>query len=232
MNIRGLYKTSFIDFPGRISSVIFTGGCNLECGYCHNFDLALNSRDLKMFTSGEIIDFLRSRRNKIDGVTISGGEPTLSDGLIPFLESIRNIPLEIKIDTNGLRPHIIGEIVKNRLADYIAIDIKTSPAKYKLLTKRDIDFSKIIETVDIVRDSSLDYELRTTCIPGFASREDFEEIKRFLGRVRKYYLQQFIVNVPLMDKKMEGLSPLPPETLEKLKEFIMTFSDLCEVRGI
>lgn len=232
MNIRGLYKTSLIDFPGRISSVIFTGGCNLKCGYCHNGDLARNSSGLERLADHEVLDFLRSRKGIIDGVTLSGGEPTLDGDLIPFLKKIREIPLEIKIDSNGLFPEIMKEIVESGLADYAAVDVKTSPSKYEALTGCPVDFSRIAGTVEVLRSSGIDYEVRTTCIPGYCSPEDMEEIARSLGRVKRYYLQQFISDVPLMDPSFAGLRPFPIKKLEEIMEHVKSFTDCQGIRGI
>ena len=129
MNIRGLYKTSLVDYPGKVASTIFLGGCNLRCGYCHNPDLALNSSVLTKIDEEEVLTFLKKRKGLIDGITVSGGEPTIEKGLIPFLEKVKSLKLLVKIDTNGFLPHIISECIEKQLVDYVAVDIKTSPLK-------------------------------------------------------------------------------------------------------
>jgi len=232
MNIRGLYKTSLIDFPGRISAVLFTGGCNLRCRNCHNPKLAENSRDLDLFGNSEILDVLNSRKNLIDGVTITGGEPTLSKNLLPFIERVKNLPLQVKLDSNGLRPDVIRQLTGRGLLDYVAIDIKTSPQKYNDLTRNTVDFSTILRTINILKESGTDFELRTTCIPGYVTLDDLRIIKDLVGAVEKYFLQQFISSSSLIDESMEHIQPYPVKVLQEFRDFICTFSNQCEIRGI
>lgn len=231
MNIKGIHKTSLIDYPGKICSILFTGGCNLRCKYCHNPDLACNNWNLKTLSNEEALSFIRKRKELIDGISISGGEPTLAKNITDFISSIKEISLAVKIDTNGLNPDVIEKLLKRDLLDYVAIDIKTSPEKYEFLTNRKIDFPHIKETVDIVRDSGVDYELRTTCIPHFVTLEDFSSIRREIGHVKKYYLQQF-VNEKTLDPSFACYQPYPPHVLISYREYVKTFADICEVRGI
>ncbi len=231
MNIKGIHKTSLIDYPGKICSILFTGGCNLRCKYCHNPDLACDSCNLKALSNTEALSFIKERSKLIDGISISGGEPTLAKNITDFIKLIKEIPLDVKIDTNGLNPGVIEILLRSELLDYVAIDIKTSPEKYEFLTNRKIDFSRIKQTVDIVRDSGVDYELRTTCIPHFVTLEDFASIKKEIGSVKKYYLQQFINEVTL-DPSLAHYKPYPPSVLFSFQEYIKTFAEICEVRGI
>jgi len=231
MNIKGIHKTSLIDFPGRISSVFFTGGCNLRCGYCHNPELACNSGCLRSYSNDEALGFLRKRRGLIDGVTISGGEPTISGNLESFISAVKEMSMAVKIDTNGLNPAAVSRLVENGLIDYVAIDIKTSPQKYDFVVGRHVDFSRVVETVGIVRSSGLEYELRTTCIPRYVTLEDFGSIGETLGRVKRYFLQQFVPDVTL-DESFHDLLPYPVETLRVFREYVSTFAELCELRGV
>lgn len=232
MNIRGIHKTSLIDFPGRISTVLFTGGCNLRCRYCHNPGLVCGWDDLRLTSNEEVIEILKKRIHVIDGVTISGGEPTLSRGILPFLEQVKALSLEVKIDTNGLNPAALRRIIEGRLVDYVAIDLKTSPGKYQDLTGAAVDFSAIRESIDLVRDSGTSYEIRTTCVPGYVTLEDFELIRAAIGRVARYALQQFNPGVPLIDHSCEDIEPYPIETLQRFRELVLTFADECEIRGL
>ena len=232
MNIRGLFKTSLVDYPGKVSAVIFTGGCNLRCGYCHNPDLALNNPALERIDDTEVLDFLKKREKLLDGVTISGGEPAMDRGLIPFLEKLRPLGLSIKLDTNGFFPRVISDCIEKRLLDYVALDIKTSPEKYPSLTCREVSFSDILPTLEILKKSRIDYEIRTTCVPGFATAEDIKKIGESVGMVKKYYLQQFVNIHTLLDS---GIKMLPPYTLEYLKSLkaeVEKFSGFCSIRGI
>jgi pyruvate formate lyase activating enzyme len=232
MNIRGIYKTSLIDYPGKISAVLFTGGCNLRCRYCHNPDLACNWQDMPQSSDEDTLDLLRKRKNLIDGVTISGGEPTLSKDLFSFMEKIKELQLAVKLDSNGLQPEVLRDLIAGGLLDYAAIDIKTSPEKYRLLTNSDVDFNRVAESIDILRTSGIDYEVRTTCVPAYVTMEDLASIRDAVGRVRKYFLQQFQREARLLDRAWEVIEPYPVETLRQFREFILTFADRCEIRGI
>ncbi len=232
MNVRGIYKTSLIDFPGRISTVLFLGGCNLRCRYCYNFDIALNSDKLPAYDWNEILEFLKKRSGVVDGITISGGEPTINHELFSLASELRKLSLDIKIDTNGLRPDIVLKLIENGLVDYFAVDIKTSPGKFRELTRTDLDFGRIAETLDYIREHGVDYEVRSTCIPEFLDRDDLAQIRDCTGRVKRYYLQQFVSNVELMDKTMENSKTYTVKELEELRIFVESFADVCEIRGI
>lgn len=232
MNIKGLYKTSLVDYPGKVSSVIFTGGCNLRCGYCHNPDLACNSDELEKIEDEEVFSFLEKRKGLIDGITVSGGEPTLDKGLLEFLRRIKDMGLLVKLDTNGFSPSVVEQCLMEKLADYIAVDLKTSPAKYSTLTKRDLNFNQILITLDIIRKSEVDYEIRTTCVPGFVTLEDITLIGEAVGHVRKWYLQQFVNTHTLIDPESEKLSPYPVRYLELMRDEALKYADRCSIRGI
>ncbi|MCU0848704.1 MAG: anaerobic ribonucleoside-triphosphate reductase activating protein [Spirochaetes bacterium] len=232
MNIRGIYKTSLIDYPGKISTVLFTGGCNLRCKYCHNPALACNLPGLELTPNDEAISFIEKRSGLIDGVTITGGEPTLSPNISEFLKKLKNRSIPVKLDSNGLNPSVIERLVGEGLLDYVAIDVKTSPEKYRELTGSDVDFGKIYRSVSILRDSGVDYEIRTTCIPGYVTVDDFYGIGGAIGRVSSYYLQQFRKDTPLLDESCMELSPYTRETLLGFREIVLGFADFCIIRGI
>ncbi len=231
MNFKGIHKTSLVDYPGKISTVLFAGGCNLNCRYCYNPELVNNSKELETLKVNDILASLKKRKKLIDGVVISGGEPTLLKNIDVFIESIKGIPLSVKIDTNGLKPDIIEALLSKNLLDYIAIDIKTSPEKYESLTRKKIDFTHIKRTIDMVKKSGVDYEIRTTCIPDYITLDDIKIIKKEIGKVKKYFLQQF-VNKLTMDTGMQIVKPYPVPVLNEFKEVVETFAEKCELRGV
>lgn len=231
MNIKGIHKTSLIDFPGKISSVLFSGGCNLKCRYCHNPDLVCRNCELKGFSNEEAIGIIRKRKGLIDGVSLSGGEPTLSRNLESFIRTVKQMSLSVKIDTNGLNPSVIENLLSHDLLDYVAVDVKTSPEKYELLTERPVDFSLIKRTLSMLKESGVDYEIRTTCIPYYVTLEDFQSIRREIGFVRRYYLQQFVNRVTI-DEALKDCEPYSLKVLEGFKRYVLGFSELCEIRGI
>jgi len=231
VNIKGIHKTSLIDFPGSISAIIFSGGCNLRCRYCHNPDLACNSCGLQGYSNDEALSFIMSRIHLIDAVVLSGGEPTLSPRIKDFTRTLKDLGLKVKLDTNGFNPDIVNDLVLEGLLDYIAMDIKTSPEKYHLLTGNDSPFDTIIDTLDILRHSGVLYELRTTCIPEYVTMDDLFAIRDKVEHVDAYFLQQF-VNTTTLDEAFHTIQPYPPETLLSFRQFVSTFADTCEVRGI
>lgn len=230
MNIRGLYKTSLIDFPGKISSVLFTGGCNLRCGYCHNPDMVLGNSDPDI-SEDYIFEFLSGRKKLIDGVTVTGGEPTLHPDLSDFLKKIKDMGFLVKLDTNGFSPAVIDAVIREGLVDYIALDVKSSPEKYPSVTGKNLPFATVLETINILKNSGIDFELRTTCIPRLVTLEDISEIGEAVGSVKKYFLQQFVNTNRLLDPSLEELSPYPVIYLEAMRKKCLEFAETCIIRG-
>ncbi len=231
MNIRGIQKTSLIDFPQIISTVLFTGGCNLRCLYCHNPSLVCNDCNLNHYSNNEVLGLLQKRKHLIGGVVVTGGEPTLAKGIVTFLQKVKEIGLKVKLDTNGFQPHVLKRLISEKLLDYVAIDIKTSPEKYPVLTKTKLPFDIILESIKLLKENNITFELRTTCVPGFVTIEDLQSIKEHVGTVTYYYLQQFD-NHHTLDGSFCSVSPYPKEVLYSFRQFVNTFATCCEIRGI
>jgi pyruvate formate lyase activating enzyme len=192
MIIGGLHKNSLIDYPGKISCVIFLSGCNFECPYCHNPELAKGKPLFPGYLSEALIfDFLETHKGFLDGVVISGGEPTLQKGLISFCENIRLMDYPVKLDTNGSRPDVIKKLIDEHLINYIAMDIKTDPSHYASLIKDDCSTNDIFSSVRIIKESNIDYEFRTTCVKSLVDESIFNHISYWLEGSRLYALQQF-----------------------------------------
>lgn len=188
MKIGGVTPLSLVDYPGKPAIVIFTSGCNLRCPFCHNGGLVLGNEGID---EGEVFDLLMSRIGKIDGVCITGGEPTIYDDLDEFVERIRALGFGVKLDTNGSRPKMLERLLARGLLDYVAIDIKSSPAGYAEATGGKLDFAVVAETVAEVKRAKVPYELRTTAVPGIVELEDIAIIAETLGPVEHFVLQQF-----------------------------------------
>ena len=231
MNIKGIHKTSLIDYPGKICSIFFSGGCNMKCRYCHNPELACNCSSLPTLRNEDAIDFIRGRKGLIDGVSITGGEPTLSRNIDGFIRTLRDLGISVKLDTNGMNPEAIDRLLEERLLDYVAVDIKTSPGKYGDLTGRVDAFPLIRDTIEMVKTSGVEYEIRTTCIPGYVTMEDLCDIRDEIGFVKRYFLQQFVNDVTL-DESLRDLVPYVPSVLEGFRDFVRGFAEVCEIRGI
>ena len=186
MNIVEYIRTSTIDYPGHISSVVFTKGCNMSCDYCHNKDLEVSSNNISM---KNIINHLSKRKGLLDGVTITGGEPTMQRGLIKFCKKVKSMGFKIKLDTNGTNPDVVKELIDLELVDYIAMDFKTSPNKYKDLSG--IFFEKVRKSYEIISRFH-SHEFRTTLYPTI-DKDDVLEILEMVDK-ENYYIQQYRKN--------------------------------------
>ncbi|MFZ2633336.1 MAG: anaerobic ribonucleoside-triphosphate reductase activating protein [Desulfosalsimonadaceae bacterium] len=190
MIIGGIQKNSFIDFPSKISCVLFTAGCNFDCPYCHNPDLARRTSTSKVIDLKEIFDFLKKRKSLLDGVVITGGEPTLQPDLFDFCREIKELGYPIKIDTNGTRPKVIQNLLSNHLIDYIAMDVKTSFERYFSVISKNCNPVDLRESVLSILQSGVEHEFRTTCVKSIVDAADIEEISRLIGGANLYALQK------------------------------------------
>jgi pyruvate formate lyase activating enzyme len=188
----GLQKNSLIDFPGKVSCVLFLSGCNFHCPYCHNPDLVTGNlpRSTSLDESG-VYQFLEQRKRLLDGVVISGGEPTLAEDLSPLCEKIKSMGYAVKLDTNGSRPQVIKRLINEGLLDYIAMDIKTAPSEYARFVKRDEDSTDVRASIQIIMESSVPYEFRTTCVKPFVDRDIIESVAKTISGANRYVLQKF-----------------------------------------
>jgi len=192
MFLGGLQKNSFIDFPGKVSAVLFLSGCNFRCPYCHNPELVKGQSDCPAFLNEPwIIDFLQKRKGLLDGVVISGGEPTIHSELFSFCDKLKTCGFPVKMDTNGSRPQVIRQLIHEGLVDYIAMDIKTDPSGYFLFTGADFNPNNLLKSIQIIMESNIDYEFRTTCIKPLIDEHIIQQISRLINGSRLYALQHF-----------------------------------------
>lgn len=192
MFLGGLQKNSYIDFPGKLSCVLFFSGCNFDCPYCHNPDLVTGCSDCPHYIKeNNVYDFLEQRRGFLDGVVISGGEPTLQKDLTALCQKVKGMGYPVKLDTNGSRPHVICELIENNLVDYLAMDIKTDPMNYSPYIKKDCDPETIFSSIRIIMESGLPYEFKTTCIKPLVDESIVENICHLIQGADLYALQQF-----------------------------------------
>ncbi len=182
MKIGGLIKFTLIDFPGRPAAVIFTQGCNLRCRYCHNPELVYPHLFTEPAPTEEIMSFLQRRQGSLDGVVISGGEPTLHDDLPAFISQIKELGYAVKLDTNGTRPEMLQELIDKKLVDYIAMDLKAPLDKYVLITGIETNPEIILKSMDIIRQSGLEYEFRTTYDKEVLTDADIEQLQELTHR--------------------------------------------------
>ena len=231
MIIKGIQKTTLIDFPGKVAATLFTAGCNFSCGFCHNPDLiSFNSENAVPET--EIFFFLEERKKWLDGICITGGEPTLQKDLVEFCSKIKEMGFEIKLDSNGSNPEMLKELFEKKLIDYIAMDIKTSLEKYSDLCAVQVDLQKIKESVELIKNSGLGYEFRTTVVPEFFSEEDAKKIGEWLKDSKLYVLQQYSNKGPMIDSSFEKKQPYSREELNELKKSLEPFFEKIEIKNL
>lgn len=207
MRICGLQKLSMVDYPGKLAATVFTGGCNLRCPFCHNALLVTRLGESPALDEAEVLAFLASRKGLLDGVVLSGGEPLMQPGAADYLKQVRRMGFCIKVDTNGCYPQALQSILEQGLADYVAMDIKNRPEKYaQTVGIPDFSIIPVQQSLDILKASGIDYELRTTVVRQFHTPEDIAAIARWVGDVPAYYLQNFEDSGNLIGSNLEGFS--------------------------
>lgn len=228
MKITGLMKTTLLDFPGKVACTVFTYGCNFRCEFCHNARLVTEINPDNI-TEEEFFSFLSKRQGVLDGVCISGGEPTLQKDLPGFIRRIKEMGFAVKLDTNGYEPEILQSLIDEGLLDYVAMDIKSSPAGYSKICGVDINMEKIKKSVSILKEGKVDYEFRTTCVREHHTQEDFEAIAQWLQGNSKYYLQHFEDSGNLIG---EGLSAFSKKETEAFAQIIGEKVPNIGLRGV
>lgn len=230
MKIYGLNKTTLLDYPGKVAATIFIGGCNFRCPFCQNSSLIYPNPKQKEIAQEEILSFFKKRRNILEGVCITGGEPTLYKELPEFLIKIKKLGLSIKIDTNGSNPAFLKQIAKEGLADKIAMDIKSSPEHYHLLCGLpSLDLSAIQESISFLLQGSLEYEFRTTVVKELHSENDFVKIGKWIAGANAYYLQAYRDSEEVLQP---GYSSFSIEELRHFRSILLNSISLVEIRGI
>lgn len=227
--ISGLQKSSLIDYPGKISAIIFTQGCNFRCPYCHNPEL-ITSGGKEQIAIEEIISFLKKRQGKLDGVVITGGEPTLHKELPELIKQIKDLGFSVKLDTNGTNPQMLKKLIDDKLIDYVAMDIKAPIEKYSKITRVQVNTQNILKSIEILKTSNIDYEFRTTVVKSQLLLQDFEKIGQMIQGAPKYYLQRFVPTKTLEDSFMSQTTYSDEEfepIIEDLRQYIKT----VELRG-
>lgn len=252
MIIGGLQKFSLLDYPDKISAIIFTKGCNFRCQFCYNPMLVWpakvgKSKYVQNFIrengqaaepqkvhpkikEDDLFVFLHSRAGKLDAVVITGGEPCLQKDLPEFIKKIKNLGFLVKLDTNGSYPEIIAKILKEKLINYIAMDLKAPAQKYGETIGASTDFGKIKKSVKMIRQSGLPYEFRTTVVPGLLNQDDISEIGKIIKGADKWYLQGFKSNSNLVNQDLKGKVPYNTRQMNEMAEIGRGYVKICKVR--
>lgn len=230
MRIDGLQKMTLLDFPGKVACTVFTGGCNFRCPFCHNALLVTKLPEKPDYTEDEILSFLEKRVGLLDGVAITGGEPLLNPDIGDFIRKIRDMGYAVKLDTNGSFPERLKAIVGEGLVDYVAMDIKNRREKYaETVGLKNLDLSKIEESVEFLKSGAVDYEFRTTVVKQFHTVEDIRAAAEWISGVKRYFLQNFVDSGELICEEVCGVDK---ETMLKMKSAAADFVPQTEIRGI
>jgi len=229
MQIKGLQKTSLIDYPGKISAVVFLPNCNFRCPFCQNPDLIENPDKIQTIEEDEFFSFLESRKKWIDGVCITGGEPCLHKELPEFAKRIKDMGFLVKVDTNGTNPLMLKDLINRKLVDYIAMDIKASKENYGKAAGVKVDIEKINQSIQIIMNSGIDYEFRTTVIPGLFDHKEAEAIGESLKGAENLFLQQFRP-ISTLNREFRKIRPYEKEKLEEFSNILKESIKNVEVR--
>lgn len=232
MKISGLGRMSLIDYPGKITATVFVAGCGFRCGWCHNSELVLpekikNQPEIK---EKDLFNFLDSRKGLLEGVCLTGGEPSLYPDLPAFIRKIKQKGFLVKLDTNGSNPKILQKLLEDCLLDFVAMDIKASPEKYSQAVGQIVNLDNIKKSIDLIRQSGLEYEFRTTVIPDFIDKKEIKKIGQWLRGAKCLVLQQFRPEKTL-DKSFQKIKPYSDNTLKLFVKLIEPFVERAVLRG-
>ena len=225
-----------VDFPGTIAATVFTRGCSFRCPFCHNPELVIPSKFIPLMDEQEILKFFEKRFGKLEGVCITGGEPTLQTDLFEFIKKLKTIGYKIKLDTNGWNPKMLKSIIDSAKIDYIAMDIKSSPEKYQATTalsfprrrESSVLVSNIKKSISLIMNSGIDYEFRTTVCHPIHEVADFEEIGKLIKGAKRYFIQNFVQSKH-NDEKIK-FTPFTDEELNLSKKIIQKYIKNAELR--
>jgi pyruvate formate lyase activating enzyme len=229
LKIAGFQKFTLLDYPEKTACIIFTRSCNMKCPFCHNSSLVLSDK-LDTKDENDIFDFLKTRIGLLDGVCITGGEPTLQSDLKQFIYKIKELDFLVKLDTNGTNPDILIDLIESNLIDYVAMDVKNTIGKYNITCgNNNISIDSIRKSIDYLLNSDIDYEFRTTVLKDYHTESDMERISDTLQGCKRYYLQKFIKSNNIIDDRCEELDD---ETLIKYLHIVQKKIPYAELRGV
>ena len=229
MQIGGIQKTSLLDYPEKISAIVFTKGCNFHCGYCHNPELFLSNTG-QALNASDFLEFLKTRKGKLDAVVITGGEPCLQKDLKEFILAVKNLGFLVKLDTNGSFPDRLIALVENGLIDYCAMDVKNSKSRYAETVGTNVDIAAIEKSVAyLLSQDKIPFEFRTTVTANFHDEKSIEQLAEWIAGAPKYYLQKFVDSGDLIDGTVTGASD---EQMHRYLEIAKKYVPAAELRGM
>ena len=242
MKIHGLSKTTLLDYPGHLACTVFTGHCNFRCPFCHNGELVLCPDSEPGIPEEDFFDFLESRKKRLEGVAITGGEPTVNADIDEFIQKIKEHDLLVKLDSNGTRPDILKKLIDNSLVDYVAMDIKSSKEGYPAACGlKSMDLAPVEESVNILMNSGIEYEFRTTVMKELHSEKEFRGIAEWIKGCSNYYLQSYRPSETLLAHLMDdefraafksSFTAYTGEELKEIRDLLISLGVNATLRGI
>ena len=229
MKILGMEKMSLVDFDGLVAATLFTGGCNFKCGFCHNSPLVNGFLELPEISEEEVLSYLKKRSGVLDGVCVSGGEPTLNADLPLFIQKLKALGYKVKLDTNGTNPDMVKELAADKLVDYFAMDVKNDKGGYaKIIGFDSYDTAKVEKTVEFFLSGGVDYEFRTTLVKEFHGAENIIKIGQWIKGAKKYFMQKFKENENCI---CQGFSPVDDQTAAEFVKLLSPYLPNAKLRG-
>jgi pyruvate formate lyase activating enzyme len=231
IQIGGLQKSTLIDYPGRIAATVFLCGCNFRCPFCYSSEIVLPEKIEKQpkISEKDLLGFLKGRKGLLEGVVICGGEPTLNKELPDFAGKIKKMGFLVKLDTNGSNPEMLEDLIKKKLVDYVAMDMKGPKERYNEFIGGKISIEKVQKSIDILRKNEVDCEFRSTIVPALHQKEDVLAMAKWISGAKRYFLQNFRPEKTI-DPAFEKIRPYPQEFLAELRKTISPFFEICQVR--
>lgn len=231
MPVKGFQGTSLLDYPARIAALVFYSGCNMRCAYCHNAALVNTPEEYPDISEDDVVDMVAARRNFIDGVVISGGEPTLDPEMPHLLERLKALGMLIKLDTNGLRPQVLAQLLQAGLLDFVSLDLKTAPRRYPSLGAPPEAAESLCQSLEVLRQAEVELEFRTTCMPGYVETEDIRALGEMLQGAGPWVLQQFVSEYA-MDETARHTSPHATAHMQELGRVAQEYVANTSMRGV
>lgn len=229
MNICGFEKFSLVDYDNYVTCTVFTKGCNFVCPFCHNSSLVLKDKFAENIPEEDVFSYLQKRKGMVDAVCVSGGEPTLQPDLKDFIKKVKSMGFRVKLDSNGTKPELLKELIDEKLVDYVAMDIKNSLGKYaQTVGLNTINLNPITKSIELLKNSGIDYEFRTTLIKEYHTQSDIEQIAELIKGAKNYALQKFVDNGECIT---HNLTEVDKETVDSYVEIVKPFVQNVKVRG-
>lgn len=228
MKIGGLLKLTLLDYPNKVACTVFTQGCNFRCPFCHNGGMVFGT-NCEELTEWEVLNFLQKRKNVLEGMCLTGGEPLIQQGVEDFLRNVKALGYSVKLDTNGSFPEKLQSLAEKKLVDYVAMDVKNSKSMYHETTGADVDLTAVCRSVELLKSGIVESEFRTTVTGSFHTEESIEEMGQWLQGAKKLYLQKFVKGNDLIDPNTFGCDD---DTMRRYKEILQNYISEVHLRGM